>query len=60
MPLPPAELDQVYGVVCGDLKDRHTATDRLYGDAGLEIEAIGTAIGHRDQPLSTALPRLTG
>ena len=32
------------GVIGGELLDRLPATDRLYGDLGLEREAVSTAL----------------
>jgi len=56
--LPLAPLDQGGGVVSGDLLDRLAATDRLYGDPGLELRAVGAALAHLWGPLSGAAPRL--
>jgi hypothetical protein len=33
--------DRVDGVIRGDLLDRLVATDRLHGDPGLELGAVG-------------------
>jgi hypothetical protein len=40
--------------------ERLAATDRLHGDLGLELGAMGAAFAHRWNPLSGAVPRLTG
>jgi hypothetical protein len=58
--LPLAHLNRVNGVVSGDLLDRFAATDRLHGDPGLELGAVGAALAHRWEPLSGAVPRLRG
>jgi len=47
-------------VVSGDLLDRLAATDRLHGDPGLELGAVGAALAHRWEPRSGAVPRLRG
>jgi len=47
-------------MVGGDLLDRLAATDRLHGDPGLELGAVGAALAHRWEPLSGAVPRLRG
>jgi len=46
LPLPLADLDGVDGVISGDLLDRLAATDRLHGDLGLELGAMGAALAH--------------
>ena len=60
LPLPMAHLDGVDGVIGGDLLDRLAATDRLHGDSGLELRAVGAALAHRWEPRSGAIPRLRG
>jgi len=60
LPLPLTHLDRVDGMVGGDLLDRLAATDRLHGDPGLELGAVGAALAHRWEPLSGAVPRLRG
>ena len=60
LPLPLAHLDGVDGVIGGDLLNRLAATDRLHGDPGLELGAVGSALAHRWEPLSGAVPRLKG
>jgi hypothetical protein len=40
----------VDGVVGGDLLDRLAATDRIYGDPGLELGTVGAALAHRWEP----------
>jgi len=57
--LPLAHLDGVDGVVGGDLLDRLAATDRLHGDPGLELGAVGAALGHWWEPRSAAVPSLS-
>ena len=47
-------------MVSGDLLDRLAATDRLHGDPGLELGAVGAALAHWWEPLSGAVPRLRG
>ena len=47
-------------VISGDLLDRLAATDRLHGDLGLELGAVGAALAHWWEPLSGAVPRLRG
>jgi len=47
-------------VVGGDLLDRLAATDRLHGDPGLELGAVGAALTHWWGPRSGAVPRLRG
>lgn len=54
--LPLADLDRVDGVVGGDLLDRLAATDRLHGDPGLELGAVGAALAHRWERLSGRYP----
>ena len=44
LPLPRAHLDRVNGVIGGDLLDRLAVTDRLHGDPGLELGAVGAAL----------------
>ena len=46
LPLPLTDLDGVDGVIGGDLLDRLAATDRLHGDLGLELGAMGAALAH--------------
>jgi len=60
LPFPLAHLNRVDGVIGGDLLDRLAATDRLHGDPGLELRAVGAAFAHWWEPLSGALPRLRG
>jgi len=48
------------GVVGADLLDRFAATDRLHGDSGLELGAVGAALAHRWEPRSGAVPHLRG
>ena len=60
LPLPLAHLDGVDGVIGGDLLDRLAATDRLHGDSGLELRAVGAALAHWWEPRSGAVPRLRG
>ena len=46
-------------MISGDLLERLATTDRLHGDSGLEIGAMGAElIG--ESPLSGAVPRLRG
>jgi len=54
------DLDRVDGEVSGDLLDRLAATDRLHGDTGLELKAVGSALAHWWEPRSGAVPRLRG
>ena len=56
--LPLAHLDRVDAVVSRNLLDRLAATDRLHGDPGLEIGAVGAALAHWWEPRSGAVPRL--
>jgi hypothetical protein len=49
--LPLAHLDRVHRVVGGDLLERLATTDRLHGDPGLELGAVGSAFAHRWEPL---------
>ena len=56
--LPLAHLDRVNAVISGDLLDRLGATNRLHGDLGLELGAVGAAVAHWWEPLSGAVPRL--
>ena len=58
--LPLAHLNRVNGVISGDLLDRLAATDRLHGDLGLELGAVGAALAHWWEPRSGAVPRLRG
>jgi len=60
LPLPLAHLDRVDGVICGDFLDRLAATDRLHGDSGFELRAVGAALAHCWEPRSGAVPRLRG
>ena len=46
LPLPLAYLDGGYGVISGDLLDRLATTDRLHGDPGLELRAVGVSLAH--------------
>jgi hypothetical protein len=60
--LPLAHLDRVHRMISGDLLERLAATDRLHGDLGLELGAMGAAFAHRwDPPLRGSAPphRLT-
>jgi len=57
---PLADLDRVDGVIGGNLLDRLAATDRLYGDPGLEVQAVGAALAHWWELLSGAVPRHRG
>ena len=57
---PLAHLDRVNAVISGDLLDGLAATDRLHGDLGLELGAVGAALAHWWEPLSGAVPRLRG
>ena len=56
--LPPlAHLDRVNGVIGGDLLESLAATDRLHGDSGLELRAVGAAFAHGwETLLSGSLP----
>ena len=56
--LPLAHLDRVNAVISGDLLDRLGTTNRLHGDLGLELGAVGAAVAHWWEPLSGAVPRL--
>ena len=47
-------------MVGSDLLDCLAATDRLHGDPGLELGAVGAALAHRWEPRSGAVPRLRG
>ena len=50
------------GVIGGDLLDGLAATDRLHGDFGLELRAVGAALAHWwDPPFRGGAPpkRLT-
>ncbi len=60
LPLPLAYLDRVNAVVGGNLLQCLAAADRLHGDPGFELGAVGTALAHRWEPLSGAVPRLKG
>ena len=53
-------LDLVDGVISGDFLDRLATTDRLHGDSGLELRAVGAALAHCWEPRSGAVPRLRG
>jgi hypothetical protein len=44
--LPLAHLDRVHRMISGDLLERLAATDRLHGDLGLELGAMGAAFAH--------------
>ena len=55
-----AALRNPDGMVGGDLLDRLAATDRLYGDPGLELGTVGAALAYLWEPLSGAVPRLRG
>lgn len=50
--------DRVNGVVGDDLLDRFAATDRLHGNAGLELRSVGVALANRWEPRSGKVPRL--
>lgn len=39
-------MDREDGMLSRDLMQRLTATDRLHCDLGLELESMGTALGH--------------
>ena len=44
-------------MVSSDLLDRLTGTDRLHGDSGLELGAVGTALAYRlELPLQEQYP----
>ena len=66
--LPLAHLDRVDRVVGGNLLERLATTDRLHGDPGLELGAVGASLAQllrrrlrqRWEPLSGAVPRLRG
>ena len=60
LPLPMAHLDRVNGVISSDLLDRFATTDRIHGELGLELGAVGGALVHRWEPRSGAVPRLKG
>jgi hypothetical protein len=60
LPLPLIHLDRVDGVAVRDLLDGLAATDRLHGDSGLELGPMGSAPAHWWEPLSGAVPRLSG
>jgi hypothetical protein len=60
LPLPLAHLDGMDSVISGDLLDRLATTDRLHGDPGLELGAVGAALAHWWEPRSGAMPRLRG
>lgn len=45
-----AYLDRVHRMVGGDLLERLATTDRLHGDLGLELRAMGAAFAHRWEP----------
>jgi hypothetical protein len=46
LPLPLAHPDGMDRMISGDLLDRLSATDRLHGDLGLELGAMGAALAH--------------
>ncbi len=54
------DLDGVDGVISDKLLDSLAATDRLHGDPGLELGAVGAALAHWWEPRSGAAPRLKG
>ena len=60
LPLSLAHLDGMDGVISGDLLDPLAATDRLHGDPGLVLRAVGAALAHWWEPRSAAVPRLRG
>ena len=60
LPLPLTHLDGVNRVISGDLLDRLANTDRLHGDPGLELWAVGAVLTHRWEPRLGAMPRLRG
>jgi len=47
-------------MIIGDHLDRLATIDRLHGDSGLELGAVGSAFAHGWEPLSGVVPRLTG
>jgi hypothetical protein len=47
-------------VINGDLLDRLAATDRIHGDLGFELRAVGAALAYRWEILSGALSSLRG
>jgi hypothetical protein len=56
-----AHRDQALRAAFSDLMERLATTDRLHGDPGLELGAMGTARWLKGgSPLSGAVPRLTG
>ena len=55
--LPLARLDQVLRAVSGDLLERLATTDRLHGDPGLELGAVGSAFALGWEPLSGVVPQ---
>jgi len=56
LPLPLAHLDRVDGLVGGNLLDCLAATDRLHGDPGFELGAVGAAFAHRWEPFQGRYP----
>jgi hypothetical protein len=48
--LPLAHLDGVYRMINSDLLERLAATDRLHGDLGLELGAMGAVLAYRWEP----------
>ena len=56
--LPLAHLDRVNGVIGGNLLECLATTDRLHGDSGLELRAMGAAFAMGGNPLSGAVHRL--
>lgn len=57
LPAQTAHLDQVNAVVGGDLVQCNAATNCHHGDLGLELGTVDTALDHRCEPLSGAVPR---
>jgi len=47
-------------MISGAPLDRLATTDRLHGDSGLELGAVGAALAHGCEPRSGAIPRLRG
>ena len=45
------------GMVGGDLLDRLAATDRLNGDRGFELRAVGAALAHGWEALPGAVDK---
>jgi len=68
LPFPLAHLDRVDDVAGSDLLDRLATTDRLHGNPGLELGAVGAALTQllrtrlrlRVSPLGGGVPRLRG